>query len=188
MWQDWICASGQMHNIRWATLCAACFFPRKRHGRAAEPTRTSSARQCRRYRERVPLSLYLFFSCDIWVEEAAANPAQTGSILALAGAMTGNSDKCTHYRRRRRCRRSRNAIPDSSQRRRIAFFYTMVTMPRFFFIFQTVCSSDRTTRRQLFFVVHYIMDLRNEERVVSLYVMQDAHLCMRTALSRVPWS
>lgn len=98
--------------------------------------------------DEVPSSLYLFPSRDIWVEVAATNPARTGSILALAGAMTGNSDKYACRYRRRRCRGAReNTIPDSlvtTTTNRAFLRDDDASTFFFFYIFQAVCSRDRT--------------------------------------------
>lgn len=70
---------------------------------------------------------------------AATNPARAGSILALVGAMTGNSDKCVRRRRRHGARE--NAIPVSSVTTRRNFFFA----PMSFFIFQAVCRTRSYT-------------------------------------------
>lgn len=106
------------------------------------------ARQCRRYWS----SLSLFLSRGRRMRTAAMNPARAGSILALVGAMTGNSDKCARRRRRRRrtaLAKTRYQFPRS--RRNGTFFAPM----SFFFYFSScVPYAIVHVRRQLLFVVH----------------------------------
>jgi len=116
-----------------------------------QKTRVNSLRQCRRYRNDFFLLCISFsLTYGIWIEETATNPAQTGSILALAGAMTGNSDKCA--RRRCRCAALHSVVVVTAAKRDTGFlshdddesrfFCAMMMMSCFFFTLQVICSRD----------------------------------------------
>lgn len=144
LWIFAIMLSMQMHNISGRQCCSVSLSAREAFWSRTDKNELRETMPG----DEVPPSHYLSPSRGIWVEEAATNPAQTGSILALASAMTGNSDKYACRRRRRRCRDAReNAIRgflNYTTTTNRAFLRDDDDTSTFFYIFQAVCSRDRT--------------------------------------------